>query len=57
MNKIWANRLIAGTQTWERCIKAGRGEGVKAILIERVKDSTITEKKYKDITGEEYTDG
>ncbi len=53
MNEIWANRLIAGTQTWERCVKSGRGEAVKAALLERVKSGVITAEKYKEITGEE----
>ncbi len=57
MNEIWANRLIAGTKTWAQCVKAGRAEAVKAVLAERVKGGVITAGKYKEITGEEYTDG
>lgn len=57
MNKIWANRLIAGTQTWERCVKTGRAEAVKAVLKERVESGAITAEKYKEITGEELADG
>ncbi len=53
MNEIWANRLIAGTQTWKRCVKSGRGEAVKAVLAERVKSGIITAEKYKEIVGEE----
>lgn len=52
MNEIWANRLIAGTQTWERCVKAGRSEGVKKALAERVRSGKITSEKYEKITGE-----
>lgn len=52
MNEIWANRLIAGTQTWERCVKAGRAEEVKAVLRGRVKSGVITVEKYEEITGE-----
>lgn len=55
MNKIWANRLIAGTQTWARCIKTGRAEAVKAVLKERVKSGQITAEKYKEITGKDYS--
>jgi len=53
MNEIWANRLIAGTQTWERCVKSGRADAVKAVLAERVKNGVLTKEKYKEITGEE----
>ncbi len=52
MNEIWANRLIAGTQTWERCVKTGRGEAVKAVLKKRVESDVITAEEYKEITGE-----
>lgn len=55
MNKIWANRLIAGTQTWEKCVEKGRSEGVKKVLAERVKCGEITAEKYKEITGEDYS--
>lgn len=53
MNEIWANRLIAGTQTWEKCTKAGRAEAVKAILAEKVAGGKITPEDYYRITGEE----
>ncbi len=52
MNEIWANRLIAGTQTWERCVKTGRSESVKKALAERVGSGEITPEKYEEITGE-----
>lgn len=54
MSGIWANRLIAGTKTWDQCVKSGRAEAVKAVLKERVNSSIITKKKYKEITGEVF---
>ena len=54
MNKIWANRLIAGTKTWEDVIKANRSEGVLAELRNRVENGEITAEKFKEITGEVY---
>lgn len=53
MNLIWANRLIAGTKTWED-VPALRKESVKSVLIERVISGEITSAKYTHITGEEY---
>lgn len=55
MNEIWANRLIAGTQTIEKCAKAGRAEAVKAILAEKAASREITPEDYLRITGEELT--
>ncbi len=55
MNEIWANRLIAGTQTFEKCKKAGRAEAVKAILGKRVAEGEITAECYEEITGEKYS--
>lgn len=37
MNEIWANRLIAGTQTWDKVPEA-RKEAVRAILEKRLND-------------------
>lgn len=51
MNEIWANRLIAGTQTWEK-VPASRKENVKAILAQRVKDGQISDIHYLAIIGE-----
>lgn len=51
MNEIWTNRLIAGTQTWEK-VPATRRETVKAILTQRVKDGQISAEHYAEITGE-----
>lgn len=57
MNEIWANRLIAGTKSWERCVKTGRTMAVKAILQEKVVGGKITAKDYERITGEEFAGG
>ena len=51
--KIWANRLIAGTQVWDS-VPDYRRSGVKTELASRVEDGEITAEKYKEITGEEY---
>ena len=56
MNEIWANRLIAGTQSWERCVKTGRAMAVKAILQEKVVDGKITADDYARITGEDFAE-
>lgn len=53
MNKIWANRLIAGDKTWAE-MPASRRSGVKAELAARVEANVITADKYAEITGEEY---
>ena len=52
MDKIWANRLIAGTRVWAE-MPASRYPGVKAELAKRVTDGEITPEQYRDITGEE----
>ena len=54
MNKIWANRLIAGTKTWTDVIKAGREDGVLAELRNRVESGEITAARFEEITGEVY---
>ena len=54
MNKIWANRLIAGTKTWADVIKAGREDGVLAELRSRVENGEITAEKFEQITGRVY---
>lgn len=54
MNEIWANRLIAGTKTWEQCVKAGRGEAVRAVLKERVLAGELSVDGYLGITGTEF---
>lgn len=53
MERIWANRLIAGAKTWEE-MPASRRAGVKAELAKRVTDGEITAERYKEITGESY---
>lgn len=53
MNKIWANRLIAGTQVWDS-VPAFRKSDVAAELATRVEDGEITADRYQEITGEEY---
>ena len=53
MDKIWANRLVAGTKTWAE-MPASRRPGVKKILAERVAEGEITAEDYKRITGEDY---
>lgn len=56
MNKIWANRLIAGTQVWDS-VPDYRKSGVKAELAARVEDGEINADRYLEITGEEYVAG
>lgn len=53
MDKIWANRLIAGTKTWAE-MPASRRAGVKRELTKRVAGGEITAERYKEITGEDY---
>lgn len=53
MDRIWANRLVAGTKTWEE-MPASRRAGVKRELAKRVADGEITAERYKEITGEDY---
>ena len=53
MNEIWANRLIAGTKTWDE-VPDSRKEGVKEALAERVHKGELAAEKYEEITGEKY---
>lgn len=53
MDKIWANRLVAGTKTWEE-MPASRRADVKRELAKRVSEGEITAERYKEITGEDY---
>lgn len=53
MNKIWANRLIAGTKTWDQ-VPASRKDAVMEELKSRVEDGEITAEKFVEITGEAY---
>ena len=52
-NKIWANRLIAGTQVWDS-VPDYRKNGVKTELASRVEDGEINADRYEEITGEKY---
>lgn len=52
MNKIWANRLVAGTKSWDE-VPASRKKGVKAELLARLEDNAITAEQYKTIVGED----
>lgn len=56
MDKIWANRLVAGTKTWAE-MPASRRPGVKRELAKRVTEGEITPEQYKEITGEDYYNG
>lgn len=53
MNKIWANRLIAGDKVWED-VPLNRKAGVKAELKNRVLIGEITAERYEEIVGEPY---
>ena len=53
MNKIWANRLIAGTKTWDQ-VPASRKDAVQEELRARVEDGEITAEKFEEITGIVY---
>ena len=53
MDKIWANRLVAGTKTWAE-MPASRRPGVKRELAKRVAEEEITAAQYKASTGEDY---
>lgn len=56
MNVIWANRLVAGTRTWDE-VPASRKAGVKAELADRVAEGKISAELYEEITGEAYPGG
>ena len=53
MAKIWANRLIAGTKTWDE-VPTNRKADVLAELADRVANGDITAEQYNEITGEVY---
>ena len=53
MNKIWANRLIAGTKTWDQ-VPASRKDSVLEELKNRVAAGSLTAEKFEEITGEAY---
>lgn len=56
MDKIWANRLVAGTKTWAE-MPASRRPKVKRELAKRIANGEISEEQYKEITGEDYYNG
>ena len=56
MDKIWANRLVAGTKTWNECPDE-RKEAVRLELIRRIEIGDLTEVRYTEITGEAYSNG
>lgn len=53
MDRIWANRLEAGTQKWADCPDS-RKAAVDAILRQDVENGKITAEQYTEITGEAY---
>ena len=53
MNEIWANRLIAGTKTWDE-VPASRKNPVKNVLRGRVESGEITPEQFEEITGDIY---
>ena len=55
MNRIWANRLEAGTQVWAS-VPNSRKDAVKVILREDVENhhNGMTAEHYEAIVGESY---
>lgn len=53
MNRIWANRLEAGTQVWSS-VPSSRKAAVEAILREDVENGVITAERFEEITGISY---
>ena len=53
MDRIWANRLEAGTQIWAD-VPDRRKSAVDAILRQDVADGVITAERYREITGNDY---
>ena len=56
MDKIWANRLIAGTKSWAE-MPASRRPGVKREIGKRVVEGESSPEQYKESTGEDYYNG
>lgn len=52
MAMIWAERLVAGTQTWDKMPKRYR-DAVAKILRDWLDDNTITQSQYDAILGGE----
>lgn len=55
MNRIWANRLEAGTQIWAD-VPERRKAAVDAILRQDVIDGVITAERYTEITGNDFSE-
>ena len=53
MNRIWANRLEAGTQKWANCPES-RKPAVDTILRQDVIDGVISAERYTEITGNPF---
>jgi hypothetical protein len=55
MNRIWANRLEAGTQSWTS-VPASRKAAVREILRGDAETgyNSMTPDRFKEITGEDY---
>lgn len=53
MAKIWRNRLIAGDQKFEDCPKWCKAKVIELLKAD-VDAGTISKKRYKEITGENY---
>lgn len=52
MNRIWANRLEAGTQSWADC-PAIRKSAVLALMRQDVAAGKITQERLDEIIGED----
>ena len=53
MAKIWHNRILAGTRTYEEVPNTWKAQ-VKALFRKDVEDGVITEEQYEEIIGEDY---
>ena len=53
MAKIWRNRIIAGTRTFDEVPSTWKN-AVKELLKEDVEDGVLTEEEYEEIVGEAY---
>ena len=51
MNKIWADRLVAGTRTWDEVPKS-RKDAVMDILADMVEKGKLTQERFDEITAE-----
>ena len=53
MAKIWRNRIIAGTRTYEEVPLTWKAQ-VKVLLRQDVVNGVITKERYEEIVGEPY---